>query len=57
VRHVLAAGLEISLLVGTASTSEDLGYAVPAGQWTMNLPLMLKAGTELDTESDLCPSR
>jgi hypothetical protein len=57
VGHVLAAGLEISLLVGTASTSEDLGYAVPAGQWTMNLPLMLKAGTELDTESDLCPSR
>jgi hypothetical protein len=36
----------IPLLVGTASTSEDLGYAIPAGQWAMDVPLVLEQGRD-----------
>lgn len=41
--------VRIPLLVGTASFDQDLGYAVPPGQWTVHTTLKLGGGRTLDT--------
>jgi hypothetical protein len=45
-RYEVPAGAskEVPVLIGTASTRSDLGYAVPPGPWAIRVPLQLGGG-------------